>query len=186
MSQKYSILYADPPWDYAGRQQHGRVQENASAIDHYPTVKLEDLKRLNIPSITEKDALLFMWTSSPHLEQAIELMKAWGFAYKTIAFVWYKQKTNPGYYTLSECEICIVGKKGKIPEPRGARNIRQFLSEARREHSQKPDEIRTRIGAMFPTQKKLELFARNRSDGWDVFGNQVDGSIKLPTANISP
>ena len=177
----YSILYADPPWDYAGQTQHtdGDFKEGKSAKDHYNTVKLSDLKQMKIKEICEKDCLLFMWSSSPHLPQAIELMKAWGFEYKTVAFVWEKQKPNPGYYTLSSVEICIVGKRGKIPTPRGARNIRQFLSEMRTAHSKKPDEIRNRIALMFPEQKKLELFARQPSAGWSVFGNEVEGTIKI-------
>jgi N6-adenosine-specific RNA methylase IME4 len=146
-----------------------------SAKDHYNTMTLEELKQLKIQEKTEKDCVLFLWTSSPHLPQALELMKAWGFDYKTIAFVWDKQKTNPGYYTLSQVEICLVGKKGKFPTPRGSRKERQFLSEMRGVHSKKPDEIRQRISKMFPTQKKLELFARQTSDGWDVWGNEVDG-----------
>jgi len=174
---KYSVLYADPPWDYAGKTQHtsGEFKEGMSAKDHYNTMTLQELKELKIKEKTEDDCLLFLWTSSPHLEQALELMKAWGFEYKTIAFVWDKQKTNPGYYTLSQVEICLVGKKGKFPTPRGSRKERQFLSEMRGVHSKKPDEIRQRITKMFPTQKKLELFARQTSDGWDVWGNEVDG-----------
>jgi len=78
-----------------------------------------------------------------------------------------------GSYTMSECEICLIGKKGKIPQPRGARNIRQFLSEKKTRHSAKPVEIRNRIEQMFPTQDKIELFARNKTDGWDVWGNEV-------------
>ena len=74
---------------------------------------------------------------------------------------------------MSQCEICLVGKKGKIPSPRGARNIRQFLSERRSKHSKKPDEIRDRITAMFPEQSKIELFARQYADGWDCWGNEV-------------
>ena len=89
-----------------------------------------------------------MWSSSPHLDQAIELLKAWGFAYSTIAFVWDKQRVNPSFYTMSQCEICIVGKKGKIPQPRGVRNIRQFVSEMRGKHSAKPAEVRKRIELM--------------------------------------
>jgi N6-adenosine-specific RNA methylase IME4 len=179
---EYEILYADPPWDYAGQTQHtdGAFKEGKSAIDHYNTMTLQQLKELNVKGILAKNALLFLWTSSPHLEQSIELMKAWGFEYKTIAFVWEKQKTNPGYYTLSQCEICIVGKKGKIPTPRGTRNERQFLSQLRGKHSEKPLEIRERIVRMFPTQKKIELFAREKSEGWDVFGNEVEDSITLP------
>jgi N6-adenosine-specific RNA methylase IME4 len=110
-------------------------------------------------------------------------MKAWGFAYKTIAFVWDKQKVNPGYYTMSQCEICLVGKKGTIPAPRGTRNERQFLSEMRGRHSTKPDEIRKRIERMFPTQKKIELFARETVEGWDAWGNEVETSISLSFNN---
>lgn len=175
----YQILYADPPWDYAGHKQHDKKNDVKSAINHYSTMKLNDLKAIPIEEQCHKDALLFMWTSSPHLPQAIELMKAWGFEYKTIAFVWYKQKTNPGYYTMSECEICIIGKRGNIPTPRGSRNEKQFLSQMRGKHSEKPNEIRDRIARMFPTQKKLELFAREKIEGWDAFGNEVEGSINI-------
>jgi N6-adenosine-specific RNA methylase IME4 len=177
----YSILYCDPPWDYDGKTQHtdGKFKEGKSAKDHYNTMTLTQLKQLNIKEITEKDCLLFLWTSSPHLPQAIELMTAWGFEYKTIAFVWDKQKTNPGYYTLSQVEICIVGKKGKIPEGRGSRKERQFLSEMRGPHSAKPIEIRERITRMFPDHKKVELFARSKPDGWDVWGNQVESDVSV-------
>ena len=80
---------------------------------------------------------------------------------------------------MSQCELCLIGKKGKIPSPRGARNIRQFVSEERQSHSSKPNEVRNRIELMFPTQTKLEMFARSTTDGWDVFGNEVEGSISL-------
>jgi N6-adenosine-specific RNA methylase IME4 len=140
---------------------------------------LDELKQLNVPSITDNDALIFLWSSSPHLPQAIELMESWGFEYKTIAFAWDKQKVNVGYYTLSQVEVCLVGKKGNIPKPRGATNIRQFLSQCRTRHSEKPDEVRDRISAMFPTQSKIELFARRKVEGWDCWGNEVESSITL-------
>lgn len=176
---KYSILYVDPAWDYQARTQHNGKANTGSADRHYTTMQLSEMKAMDIPSITEADALCFMWSSSPHLPQAIELMEAWGFEYKTIAFVWDKQRVNPGYYTMSQCEICLVGKKGRIPSPRGSKNIRQFVSEMRTRHSKKPDEIRTRIAQMFPTQRKIELFAREHHEGWDVFGNEVEGSIHI-------
>lgn len=179
MSSKYSVIYSDPPWDYDGRTQHTSGTAVKSAQYHYNTMTLQQLKELKVQDKTEKDCILFLWTSSPHLEQALELMKAWGFDYKTIAFVWDKQKTNPGYYTLSQVEICLVGKKGKLPTPRGSRKERQFLSEMRGVHSKKPDEIRKRIERMFPTQKKLEMFARQTSDGWDVWGNEVATAVEL-------
>jgi len=176
---RFSIIYADPPWSYQGQKQHNGVEGNKSVTDHYNVVDLEKLKTLNVASVCESDCLLFMWTSSPHLDQAIDLMRAWGFQYKTVAFVWYKQKTNPGYYTMSECEICIVGKRGCIPQPRGTRNERQFLSEKRGAHSAKPAAIRERISRMFPTQKKLELFCREKIAGWSSWGNEVESDVTL-------
>lgn len=176
----YDIVYADPPWDYDGRTQQNGVEATGSAVYHYPTMTIHEMKRLKVQDLCKKDCLLFLWSSSPHLPQAIELMEAWGFEYKTIAFVWDKQRVNPGYYTMSQCEVCLVGKRGKIPENRGLRNVKQFLSEHRTRHSAKPAEIRTRITQMFPTHTKLELFAREASPGWAVFGNQVENSIQLP------
>lgn len=171
----YQIIYADPPWDYKGQKQHNGKggKETGGAESHYPTVKLDDLKALPVSSIADKDCLIFMWTSSPHLNQAIDLMTAWGFGYATVAFIWNKEKPNPGFYTMSECEICLVGKKGKIPSPRGARNVRQFLSEKRSRHSAKPDEVRQRIYKMFPSQSKIELFAREANENWDHWGNEL-------------
>jgi N6-adenosine-specific RNA methylase IME4 len=148
---------------------------NGELNTHYDTMTLKDIMNLDIHTYIENDALLFLWVVSPMLDDGIELMKKWGFKYATIAFVWYKQKTNPGHYTMSECEICLVGKKGKIPSPRGSRNVKQFLNEMRGKHSKKPDEIRNRITQMFPIQNKIELFARQRIDGWDSIGFDIDG-----------
>ena len=135
---------------------------------------LDDLKTLNVSSISAQDSLLFMWTTNPHLDQAIDLGKAWGFAWATVAFVWDKVRVNPGFYTMSQCELCLVFKRGKIPAPRGARNIRQMVVSKRGRHSEKPEEVRTRIEEMFPLQLKLELFARVNPPGWDVWGNEVE------------
>ena len=181
----YQVLYADPPWDYGGQKQYtptGNINNKVkSAIDHYPTMKLNELKKLKVSELCEKNAVLFMWSSSPHLNQSIELMEAWGFKYKTIAFVWEKHKLNPGSYTVSQCEICIVGTKGSIPKPRGSRKERQFLSEMRGKHSAKPIEIRERIMRMFPIQKKIELFCRGKVEGWDAWGNEIESDISLST-----
>lgn len=176
---KYQIIYADPPWDYKGQKQTGKHKTSGGAADHYPTVKLKDLKEMDVPSLCDDDCLIFMWTSSPHLDQAIELMKAWGFKWATVGFVWDKQKVNPGFYTMSQVELCLIGKKGKIPQPRGARNIRQLVSIERGKHSAKPHEVRQRIELMFPTQNKIELFARDEVEGWDCHGNEVEGGAFL-------
>ena len=171
----YAILYADPPWDYRGQLQHAGQSsgDTGGAIRHYPTVTLADLKELAVGGLAAADCLLFLWATSPHLDQAIELGKGWGFAWATVAFVWDKGRVNPGHYTLSQCELCLVFKRGKIPQPRGARDVRQLVSAPRGPHSAKPPEVRRRIEAMFPEQRKLELFARERVAGWDAWGLEL-------------
>jgi N6-adenosine-specific RNA methylase IME4 len=192
MSKKYQILYADPCWDYKGQTQHAGIKSSntGGAIKHYETMTLKQLKELKpmIDNIADDDCLLFMWSSSPHLDQAIELMKAWGFQWATVGFVWDKQRVNPSFYSMSQIELCLIGKRkektvkgkrigGKIPQPRGARNVRQFVSEMRGRHSAKPNEVRLRIEQMFPTQNKIELFAREKVAGWDAWGNEIESDI---------
>ena len=175
---RFEIVYADPPWDYKGQLQHAgpRSRDTGGAVKHYPTVTLDMLCGLDVPRITAADSLLFMWSSSPHLDQAIALGKAWGFEWATVAFVWDKQRVNPGFYTMSQCELCLVFKHGRIPAPRGARNVRQLVSVGRGAHSRKPDEVRRRIDAMFPSARKIELFARARTEGWTAWGLDSDGA----------
>ena len=170
--QRFTILYADPPWDYKGQLQHAGEgsQDTGGALRHYSTVPLRELKQLPIARIAAEDSLLFLWATNPHLDQAIDLGKAWGFAWATVAFVWDKGRVNPGYYTMSQCELCLVFKRGRIPRPRGARNIRQYLLEIRKRHSAKPEEVRRRIEAMFPEHSRIELFARQQVPGWSCWG----------------
>ena len=171
-ARQFAILYADPPWDYRGQLQHNGAggADTGGAIRHYPTVPLADLKRLPVGDIAARDSLLFLWATSPHLDQAIQLGQAWGFAWATVAFVWDKERVNPGHYTLSQCELCLVFKRGRIPQPRGARDMRQLVRAPRGPHSAKPAAVRQRIEAMFPEQPKLELFARERAAGWEAWG----------------
>ena len=176
--QQYAIIYADPPWDYKGQLQHAGPGsgDTGGAVRHYDTVRLADLKTLDVVRIAADDALLFLWATSPHLDQAIELGKVWGFQWATVAFVWDKQRVNPGHYTLSQCELCLVFKRGRIPTPRGSRSVRQLVSVPRGRHSQKPEEVRRRIDVMFPEQRKIELFARpsaELSEGWDSWGEEI-------------
>ena len=193
--ETFDIIYADPPWDYGGKMQFDRSSiksENkgwkkdifiSAANFKYPTIKTKDLMKIPISSIAANNCLLFMWVTNPHLAQGIELGKAWGFEYKTVAFVWDKMNHNPGQYTLSNCELCLVFKKGKIPTPRGARNIQQLVRVPRTDHSRKPIEVLHNIEKMFPTQKKIELFARHKPAGWSVWGldvREVNEEVKLP------
>jgi len=178
----YDIIYADPPWDYKGQKQHTGAggPDSGGAVNHYSCLKLPQLKQLDVPGVASENCLLFLWSTNPHLDQAIELMKAWGFSWATVGFVWDKQRVNPGFYTMSQCELCLIGKRGKIPKPRGARNVRQLVSAIREGHSVKPAEVRRRIEEMFPAQTKLELFAREKVPGWDAHGDEVSGGVVIP------
>lgn len=181
-NKKFDVIYADPPWDYNGKLQFDNSSKDAGRIDlskkifissaafKYPTLKTSELMKLSVQEIAKDDCLLFMWATNPHLAQAIELGEAWGFEYRTVAFVWDKMKHNPGIYTLSNCELCLVFKRGKIPTPRGARNVQQLIRSPRKEHSEKPVEVIQAIEKMFPNHKRIELFARKEVSGWSAWG----------------
>jgi len=181
-NKKFDIIYADPPWHYNGKLQFDKSSKSKENIDFsrkifissagfkYPTLKTSELMKIPVHEIAKDDCLLFMWTTNPHLAQAIELGKAWGFEYKTVAFVWDKMNHNPGQYTLSYCELCLLFKRGRIPRPRGARNVKQLIRIPRKGHSEKPIEVRQGIEKMFPSQKRIELFARKKIKGWSAWG----------------
>jgi len=184
-AKKFDIIYADPPWDYNGKLQFDKSSKDVDNIDwsrkifissasfKYPTLKTNELMKLPVREIAKDDCLLFMWTTNPHLTQALELGQAWGFEYRTVAFIWDKMNHNPGQYTLSNCELCLVFKRGKIPRPRGARNVQQLTKAPRKKHSEKPIEVMQAIEKMFPSQERIELFARRKAKGWSVWGLDV-------------
>ncbi len=188
--KRYDVIYADPPWDYGGKMQFDKSSKSIDKIDlsknifisaanfKYPTIKIKDLKNIPVYEIAKSNCLLFMWVTNPHLAQGIELGQAWGFEYKTVAFVWDKMVHNPGQYTLSYCELCLLFKRGKIPSPRGARNIKQLVRVKRTHHSEKPLLVREGIEKMFPTQEKIELFSRSKPKNWDVWGLDVEKIYK--------
>ena len=191
--QKYDVILADPPWDYGGKMQYDRSvikEENtnfkkkiflSSASFQYPTVRLKDLCGLDVASISADDSILFLWTTGPQMANAIALGEAWGFSYKTVAFVWDKMVHNPGRYTLSQTEFVLAFRKGRFPSPRGARNVRQMVQVHRTAHSEKPSEVHERIKAMFPAQSRIELFARTAVDGWDRWGLEIPESDVIIT-----
>ena len=127
-SMKYQVIYADPPWDYGGKMQYDKSvikDENvgferkiflSSAEFKYPTLKMDQLKELDVKSIADDDCILFMWTTGPQLANSVELGEVWGFEYKTVAFVWDKKVHNPGRYTLSQTEFVLVFKRGRFPQ----------------------------------------------------------------------
>ena len=170
--KEYDIIYADPAWNISGRTlPHGDITVP------YNTMKTGEIKAIPVETLTSENCLLFMWVVNSMLEDAFEVGKAWGFQFSTVGFIWEKQEYMPGGYNLVSTEQCFIFRKGNVPEPRGKRNIKQFLSCKRGRHSEKPKEIRHRITEMFPTQSKIELFARpdwtDYDRGWDYWGNEV-------------
>lgn len=174
--KKYAIIYADPPWQFLTYSDKGKGR---SAEQHYPCMTKADIESLPVNRIADYNCALFLWVTYPCLPQGIELMQKWGFIYKTCAFSWIKQNKNNddlfvgmGYYTRANNEICLLGTKGK-PLKRQNKNVRQVVISHIGQHSEKPDEVRTRIVDLFGDIPRIELFAREHADGWDCWGNEV-------------
>lgn len=180
--KKYKIIYADPPWAYRDK----RKGSLGGATNHYPTMSIADIKALRVSEIAADDCFLFLWATFPNLPEALEVIKAWGFKYKTLGFSWVKTNKKSGtpffgigYYTKSNCEVCLLAVKGK---PKVCDNtVSSVLIAPRAEHSKKPGEVRMRIEKLCGGGQlsKIELFAREATQGWDVWGNEVDSDIKL-------
>ncbi len=133
---------------------------------------LDDLCELPVSSITTSDCILYLWATSPLLEQAMQLIKAWGFAYQSCA-VWVKDKIGPGYWWRQQHELLLVATKGNPPKPAEADRFSSVLHAPRGEHSKKPEEMYERIERMYPELPKIELFARTTREGWQSWGNEV-------------
>lgn len=187
MSKKYQVIYADPPWSFGDRLRSNKKKDNGK-LDyrelerHYDTMSLKDIKMLPVDSIASTDCVLFMWTTDAHLSDAIDVIKSWGFAYKTIAFVWNK-KTNKGNqvcfmgkWTMKGSEICLLATKGKAHRLIKKHNVRQLVEAERVGHSVKPEVVRERIVLLLGELPRVELFARKKTAGWDVWGNEVDST----------
>lgn len=179
--KKYNIIYADPPWSYRVWSKKGLQR---SAEDHYPTMRLDDICALPVSEIADKDSVLFLWATFPTLPCAFEVIKSWGFEYKTVAFVWVKRnKKTPswfwglGYWTRANAEICFLATKGK--PKRISKRVHQVIDTPIEQHSKKPDEARKRIVELIGDLPRIELFARQQPSGWDVWGNEVQADIEL-------
>lgn len=178
MMQKYQVIYADPPWQYRNRKIRGGAEH------HYRTLSIEELCSLKVAEIADEDAALFLWCTFPMIPEALRLISAWGFQYKTVAFVWVKQ--NPvaktwfygmGFWTRSNAEICILATKGH--PKRAAKDIHQLIISPVKRHSQKPEEVRERIVKLLGDVPRIELFARERTEGWHVWGDEIDSDIQI-------
>ena len=175
--KKYNIIYADPPWRYKVWSRDTGLGRSAEA--HYQTMEKQDIQDLPIRSISDKNCVLFLWVTYPCLLEGIELIKKWGFEYKTCAFSWIKLNkkneqpfTGMGYYTRANNEICLLATKGK-PLKRKSKAVKQVVLSKIEEHSKKPNEVRNRIVELFGDLPRIELFARQYADGWDCWGNEV-------------
>lgn len=166
--KKYRIIYADPPWKYGNNM----PEYFGDAQDHYLLMDTADICAMPVRDIAENDAVLFMWTTSPHLPEALEVVKAWGFNYKT-TFVWDKVKHNMGHYNSVRHEILLVCTRGACT-PDVKKLFDSVVSIERTEHSKKPEYFREIIETIYTHGNKIELFARVAPAGWDVFGNQTN------------
>jgi N6-adenosine-specific RNA methylase IME4 len=175
--KKYSIIYADPPWQFEVWSRETGLGRSAEA--HYPTMHKQEIQKLPVQSICEKNSVLLLWVTAPCLLAGIELINAWGFRYKTVAFTWVKQcKVSDnifmgmGYYTRANAEFCLLATRGKILE-RKSRSVSSVIISHVEKHSKKPDTTRKRIVELFGDLPRIELFSRDCAAGWDSWGNEV-------------
>ena len=177
----YQVIYADPPWRYAVTQSNSRKIEN-----QYPTMEVADICALNVPSAD--NAVLYLWATAPLLVEALQVMEAWGFTYKTSA-VWDKEHIGMGYWFRVQHELLLVGTKGQISPPDQDKRVSSVFRQARGQHSRKPDGIRALISQWFPDAKRLEMFGRPANESlfdcndWDIFGNEMEQGIVIQTRN---
>ena len=178
--RQYTVIYADPPWEY---RQHGTTAKSrGNAAKHYPTMTTEDICKLPVKKICGGGAACFMWATFPNIAEAIKVLEAWGFTYKTAAFVWVKKNRKNsgnfwgmGAYTRANAEVCLLATRGH--PKRQAANVHQFIISPIREHSRKPEEAREKIVALMGDVPRVELFARQTPPGWDVWGNEVESTL---------
>ncbi len=158
----FSVIYADPPWEY-------QWATRGAAAHHYNTEGIDKLKKIKIP--TTENAVMFMWATNPKLNEALELMESWGFEYKT-NMVWVKDKFGTGWWVRGQHELLLIGTKGKVKTPPAHLRPSSVIKAQRTKHSKKP-EIYDILEKMFPNQKCLELFARNKRENWKSWGNEI-------------
>lgn len=177
--KQYSIVYADPPWNYNDKSKsHG-----GGAESHYPCMTTLEICRLPVQNIVKDDAVLFLWTTYPMIPDSLEVIKRWGFTFKTVAFTWVKTNENGkvflgmGNYTRSNAEICLLAIRGKGLTRIDA-SIPGTQLHKRREHSRKPAKFRNDIVRLYGDVPRIELFSREKIKGWDVWGNQTPTTIQ--------
>lgn len=184
-SALFGVIYCDPPWRY-----DFAACEETSIEKHYPTMATEEICALKVPA--EKNCVLYMWATAPKLLDAIAVMNAWGFQYKTHA-IWDKQRSGMGYWFRGQHELLMVATRGKVSPPAPELRTSSLLSYPRGKHSSKPDKVRELIAAWFPVSRKLEMFARPwtemwpKLEGWETWGNELPNDVAMtPNAPHEP
>ncbi len=186
--KKYQIIYSDPPWCYRQGKSMG-TQFQGACDRHYNTMSIEELCKLPIANITDDDCMLFLWATFPQLVEALQLIKAWGFEYKTCGFNWIKLNKDGtpffgvGYYTKSNGEVCLLATKGNPHKFVKDNSISQIIMTQKRKHSSKPPIIREKIVQLLGDRPRIELFARKEEslfehkdwEGWDCIGDDING-----------
>jgi N6-adenosine-specific RNA methylase IME4 len=185
--KKYNIIYADPPWSYKKGTPFKKAPGFIHVSEHYNTMGVNEIKELPIKDLAGDNCTLFLWVTFPNLKEGLQVIEAWGFKYKTIGFSRIKTNSKSrtpffgiGYYTKSNCEVCLIGTKGTLPIK--SNKVSSVVISPRREHSRKPDEVREKIVELYGDLPRIELFARETSPGWDVWGNEVECSINFEAA----
>jgi N6-adenosine-specific RNA methylase IME4 len=163
----YDVIYADPPWRYAS----ATTTPTRRIEEQYPTMALEDIRALKVEALAGPDAVLFLWATAPLLPDCLTVIEAWGFAYKT-CMVWDKERMGLGHWVRVQHELLLIATCGKPSLP-AVKDTRSVIREPRGLHSRKPDRARRDIEAMFPAARRIELFARMRTPGWEAWGNEA-------------
>jgi N6-adenosine-specific RNA methylase IME4 len=181
--KKYNIIYADPPWKF---EHWGKTYISPRDPEtHYNVMTMDKICSIPVSYVADENCLLFLWVTNPMLEKIFSVINAWGFEYKTVAFTWVKRNKiadswfwGLGYWTRANSELCLLATKGN--PKRINKGVHSIIETRIEEHSKKPDEVRTRIVQLCGDLPRIELFARQKTEGWDVWGNEVENSIELP------
>ena len=188
-NKKYQIILADPPWSYYN---DSNAKPDCTTVKGmrrppYSVMSSKEIIDLPIRDILAKNCILFIWTTDYHLNKCLEVIKSWGFEYKTIGFTWLKKNKQGkpvcfmGAYTMkSGIKLCLLATKGKDAHKLVKNHkVRAFIESQRKKHSEKPNEVRKRIVELVGNVPRIELFARQKTEGWDVWGNEVKSDIEL-------
>lgn len=173
--RRFPVIYADPPWRYE-QQLMGHTDRGVE--NHYPTMSLAEICALPVKALATDDAILFLWVTVPCVKEALVVMEAWGFEYKT-QLVWVKDKIGMGFYVRNQHELLFIGRRGDLPLPEPENRPSSYLPAPRTDHSEKPAEFAALIEAMYPGLPRVELFARVARAGWERWGYESPPSTPL-------